>query len=102
MQWDDHEVLNNWYPGEIHDDKRYAVKDVTLLAARAKRAFLEYAPLRIPAAGPARIHRSISYGPSLDVFVARPPQLSGRELAQSPGATLPRRPHPRRRAARAG
>jgi alkaline phosphatase D len=69
MQWDDHEVLNNWYPGEIHDDARYQVKDVTLLAARAKRAFLEYAPLRVPPADPTRIYRSISYGPSLDVFV---------------------------------
>lgn len=69
MQWDDHEVLDNWYPGEIHDDARYRVKDVTLLAARAKRAFLEYAPLRVSPADPARIHRSISYGPSLDVFV---------------------------------
>jgi alkaline phosphatase D len=69
VQWDDHEVLNNWYPGEIHDDARYRVKDVTLLAARAKRAFLEHAPMRLSAADPARIHRSISYGPSLDVFV---------------------------------
>jgi alkaline phosphatase D len=69
MQWDDHEVLNNWYPGEIHDDARYRVKDVTLLAARARRAFLEHAPLRISPADPARIYRAISYGPSLDVFV---------------------------------
>jgi alkaline phosphatase D len=69
MQWDDHEVLNNWYPGEIQDDPRYEVKDVSLLAARAKRAFLEYAPLRRAAAEPTRIYRSLSYGPSLDVFV---------------------------------
>jgi len=67
MQWDDHEVLNNWYPGEIHDDKRYAVKDVSLLAARAKRAFLEYAPIRSHPGG--RIYRALRYGPSLDVFV---------------------------------
>ena len=69
MQWDDHEVMNNWYPGEITDDARYRVKDVSLLASRAKRAFLEYAPLRVSPADPARIHRTISYGPSLDVFV---------------------------------
>jgi len=68
MQWDDHEVLNNWYPGEIHDDTRYAVKDVSLLAARAKRAFLEYAPIRSDP-GRGRIYRAISYGPSLEVFV---------------------------------
>ena len=64
MQWDDHEVLNNWYPGERHDDARYAVKDVSLLAARARRAFLEYAPIMGD-----RIHRAIHYGPSLDLFV---------------------------------
>ena len=93
MQWDDHEVLNNWYPGEVHDDKRYAVKDVTLLAARARRAFLEYAPLRVPAAGPARIHRSISYGPSLDVFVVdlrsyRGANSPNRQARLSPGARI--------------
>jgi alkaline phosphatase D len=69
MQWDDHEVLNNWYPGEIHDDARYRLKDVTVLAARARRAFLEHAPLRFSPAEPARVYRAISYGPSLDVFV---------------------------------
>ena len=42
-QWDDHEVLNNWYPGEIVDDARYTEKSVDVLAARARRAFLEYA-----------------------------------------------------------
>jgi alkaline phosphatase D len=65
-QWDDHEVLNNWYPGEVHDDPRYAVKDVSLLASRGRRAFLEYAPM-VPREG--RIHRLIRRGPSLDVFV---------------------------------
>jgi alkaline phosphatase D len=69
MQWDDHEVMNNWYPGEIADDARYKVKDVSLLASRAKRAFLEYAPLRLAAADPRRIYRKLSYGPSLDVFI---------------------------------
>jgi alkaline phosphatase D len=64
MQWDDHEVLNNWYPGEVHGDARYAVKDASRLAARGRRAFLEYAPI----AG-GRIHRVVHYGPSLDVFV---------------------------------
>ncbi|NEE30091.1 alkaline phosphatase, partial [Streptomyces sp. SID7982] len=23
VQWDDHEVRNNWYPGQILDDARY-------------------------------------------------------------------------------
>jgi alkaline phosphatase D len=65
-QWDDHEVVNNWYPGEILDDARYAEKRVDVLAARAHRAYHEWVP--IPArSGP--IHRRISYGPLLDVFV---------------------------------
>ena len=37
-QWDDHEVLDNWYPGEILDDARYIEKRVDVLAARAQRA----------------------------------------------------------------
>jgi alkaline phosphatase D len=93
MQWDDHEVLNNWYPGEIHDDARYRVRDVTLLAARAKRAFLEHAPLRISAADPTRIHRTISYGPSLEVFVVdlrtyRGPNSRNRQDRLSPASRI--------------
>ena len=46
--WDDHEVRDNWYPTERLDaDPRAGVKSVALLAARAKRAFLENLPLRI-------------------------------------------------------
>ncbi len=62
-QWDDHEVVNNWWPGQILTDRRYTVKDVNLLAARARQAFMEYMPLR-----GERIDRVISYGPALDVF----------------------------------
>lgn len=83
MQWDDHEVLNNWYPGETHGDERYAIRNVSLLAARARRAFLEYAPIRSPRQDPTRIHRAISYGPSLDVFVV--------DLRSHRGANSPNR-----------
>lgn len=39
-QWDDHETRNNWYPGQIIlNDDRYTVKDVNLLAKRARQAF---------------------------------------------------------------
>ncbi|UQU63589.1 alkaline phosphatase D family protein [Couchioplanes caeruleus] len=65
-QWDDHEVLNNWYPGEILDDARYTEKRVDVLAARAHQAYHEWVP--IPSqSGP--VHRMIPYGPLLDVFV---------------------------------
>jgi alkaline phosphatase D len=63
-QWDDHEVINNWYPGEILDDARYTERRVDVLAARAKRAFFEWLPI-----GSERIYRKISYGPLLDLFL---------------------------------
>jgi alkaline phosphatase D len=68
-QWDDHEVRNNWFPSQVLDDPRYQVKSVALLAARAKRSFLEYVPIRRPHADRERVYRKIAYGPSLDVFV---------------------------------
>ncbi len=70
VQWDDHETTNNWYPGEIlPDDGRYAVRSASLLAARGRRAFLEYTPIRRDFAEAGRIYRRIVYGPHLDVLV---------------------------------
>lgn len=66
-QWDDHETVNNWYPGEILTDDRYTEKRVDVLAARARKAFLEYLPIA-HRAGRGRIYRKVSYGPLLDVF----------------------------------
>ncbi|MCB1403025.1 MAG: alkaline phosphatase D family protein, partial [Rhodobacteraceae bacterium] len=38
VQWDDHEVLNNWSPGiDLRDDPRYSETSVSRLAARAAR-----------------------------------------------------------------
>jgi alkaline phosphatase D len=69
-QWDDHEVRNNWYPGQrLDDDARYTVKSVDLLSARAKRAFLDYMPIRFDPADPERIYRALNYGPLLDVIM---------------------------------
>jgi alkaline phosphatase D len=65
-QWDDHEVTNNWYPGEVLDDARYTEKRVDVLAARAHRAYHEWVPT--PRSQGA-VHRKLSYGPLLDVFV---------------------------------
>jgi alkaline phosphatase D len=69
-QWDDHETHNNWYPGQILTDANYTEKRVDVLAARARQAFGEYAP--ISGASPdraGRIYRKVSYGPLLDVFL---------------------------------
>ncbi|HYN64562.1 MAG TPA: alkaline phosphatase D family protein, partial [Candidatus Limnocylindrales bacterium] len=69
VQWDDHEVLNNWSPGkDLSDDARYTEKSVTRLAARAARAFHEMTPIRPNPAEPNRVYRRIAYGPLLDVF----------------------------------
>ena len=57
-QWDDHEVQNNWSPAKG--------PAVMARAARGRRAFLEYAPMRL---SQDRIYRKIPYGPLLDVFV---------------------------------
>ncbi|MDJ0737428.1 MAG: alkaline phosphatase D family protein [Nostocaceae cyanobacterium] len=71
-QWDDHETTNNWYPGEVLvNDDRYTVKDVNLLAKRARQAFLEYMPIRYRGRNPdkAKIYRSFNYGSLLDIFM---------------------------------
>ncbi|GAA6179769.1 alkaline phosphatase [Shimia sp. NS0008-38b] len=69
MQWDDHEVVNNWSDSkDLMGDDRYTVKSVHLLQARATQAFHEMTPLRRSAEEPARVYRKISYGPMLDVF----------------------------------
>ncbi|MFK0290695.1 alkaline phosphatase D family protein [Streptomyces sp. NPDC090442] len=69
-QWDDHEVHNNWYPGQVLDDDRYRVKDVDVLSRRALRAFSEYFPLRtLRPDAHGRVYRVLRHGPLLDVFV---------------------------------
>ena len=67
--WDDHEVRDNWYETrDLTADGRYSVKSVALLAARARQAFLEFNPVSRNADDPERIHRTLGYGPLLDVF----------------------------------
>ncbi|GAA2011706.1 alkaline phosphatase D family protein [Nocardiopsis rhodophaea] len=69
VQWDDHEVVNNWYPGEVLDDDRYTERRVDVLAARAHRAFHEWQPIIPTEAVDGRVYRKLSYGPELDAFV---------------------------------
>ncbi|MEU5365116.1 alkaline phosphatase D family protein [Streptomyces sp. NPDC005925] len=72
-QWDDHEVRNNWYPGESvpASDARYTERSLDVLAARALRAFSEYTPVSTlrPGAAEGRMYRVLRQGPLLDVFV---------------------------------
>ena len=64
MQWDDHEVTNNWSDSkDLMGDDRYTEKSVHVLQARATRAFHEMTPLRIT--------------PSDDAMISRPPARMG-------------------------
>jgi alkaline phosphatase D len=95
-QWDDHEVTNNWWPGEPltraeHKRKHYVEQNALELASRALRAFHEYMPIRRVQAEAGRVYRRISYGPMLDVFMLdmrsyRGPNGEGREERYGPDA----------------
>jgi alkaline phosphatase D len=95
-QWDDHEVTNNWWPGEpmtraAHQRMKYVEKNTLVLAARAARAFHEYMPIIETPAEPGRVYRKISYGPLLDVFMLdmrsyRGPNGEGNEETYGPSA----------------
>jgi alkaline phosphatase D len=69
VQWDDHEVLNNWYPGKILDLPQYTEKRVDVLAKRAFQAFHEWQPVDQARAVDGRVYRSFSFGRRVDVFV---------------------------------
>jgi alkaline phosphatase D len=69
VQWDDHEVTNNWYPGEILTLPQYTEKRVDVLAARAFQAFHEWQPIDQRRAVDGRVYRSFSHGRHVEVFV---------------------------------
>lgn len=71
--WDDHEVYDNWFPGERLDTNE--------LARFARRAFYEYQPTLRLADEP--MYRVLNYGPLADVFM-----LDGRSF-RSPNEVLP-------------
>jgi alkaline phosphatase D len=82
VQWDDHEVRNNWYPGQpVPAVAPGASIDASLLAARARRAMHEYCPIRTGADAP--LFRSFSHGPALDVFLL---DARSHRAANGPGA----------------
>ena len=60
-QWDDHEVTNDWCPEALPSR---ATSKILALAARGRRAFHEFMPMRAHG-----IYRKIGYGPLLDVFL---------------------------------
>ncbi len=86
VQWDDHEVTNNWFHERVIEDPRYTVKSAGLLAARAKRAMFEFTPLVGHPDESDRVYRRVSRGPNLDLFMIdmrsyRGPNGENRETA---------------------
>jgi alkaline phosphatase D len=92
-QWDDHEVIDDWWPGQLVARKEYRERSVLMLAARGRRAFNEFMPVRDTPLESGRVYRRIPYGPLLDVFMLdmrsyRGPNGSGRESAYGQDAHL--------------
>ncbi|ACB95136.1 alkaline phosphatase D family protein [Beijerinckia indica] len=90
VQWDDHEVTNNWSLSK-QLGPAYQEKSISLLAARSRRAFHELYPLRESAVELGRVYRKIAYGPLLDVFMLdersyRGPNGANRQKTYGPEA----------------
>ncbi len=67
--WDDHEVRDNWYPTQVLGPQTpYQEKGVSVLAARARQAFLEHYPIALDGAAVPHIYRTIPFGPLVEVF----------------------------------
>jgi alkaline phosphatase D len=94
VQWDDHEVTNNWYWEMRKDqDRRYKEGSVALMAGRAIRAFHDFMPTRLHPLEQDRLYTSFAYGPSLEVFRIdlrsyRGPNSEGLQTELSPEARI--------------
>jgi alkaline phosphatase D len=67
--WDDHEVRDNWYPTQVLGARApYQEKRVSVLAARARQAFLEHYPIALGPGAETRIYRTAPFGPLVEVF----------------------------------
>ncbi len=67
--WDDHEVRDNWYHEQVLGPATpYGEKRMAVLVPRARQAFLEHYPIDTPRGVDTRIHRTVSFGPLVDVF----------------------------------
>ncbi len=95
--WDNHEVMETWWPGEPLPQRPAGENNTLVFAARARRAFHEFMPMRESMAEPGRVYRKMQYGPLLDIFM-----LDMRSYRGPDGA--PCRPHlsPRRLSPRPG
>jgi alkaline phosphatase D len=67
--WDNHEVMEAWWPDESLPHRPVGEKNTLAFAARARRAFHEFMPMRETMVEPGRVYRKMQYGPLLDVFM---------------------------------
>jgi alkaline phosphatase D len=67
--WDNHEVMETWWPNEPLPQQPAGENNTLIFAARARRAFHEFMPMREIMTEPGRVYRKIQYGPFLDVFM---------------------------------
>lgn len=68
--WDDHEVRDNWYPTQVLGPQApYEEKRISILASRARQAFLEHYPIALDGTAVPHIYRTIPFGPLVEVFV---------------------------------
>jgi alkaline phosphatase D len=67
--WDNHEVMETWWPNEPLPQKPAGENNTLVFAARARRAFHEFLPIRDYMAEPGRVYRKMQHGPLLDVFM---------------------------------
>jgi alkaline phosphatase D len=70
FQWDDHEVVNDWYPGESQIGAIRGTQDtrpMEALSVPGRTSFFEFTPTRADASG--QIYRSFAYGRLAEIFV---------------------------------
>jgi len=67
--WDNHEVMETWWPDEALPQEPAGERNTLVFAARARRAFHEFLPIRETMAEPGRVYRKLAYGPLLDLFM---------------------------------
>ncbi|MGD8588651.1 MAG: alkaline phosphatase D family protein [Chromatiales bacterium] len=63
-QWDDHEVANNWYPGEILTADPFNGIEADYLAEISRQALFEYNPLR-----GSELFRKVQHGKHMELFL---------------------------------
>ncbi len=98
VQWDDHEVLNNWNPGtDLAARPQYTERSIAMLAARAKRAMFEYLPIRSHPDEAERVYRAYRYGPLAEVIVLDQRSYRAANGAEPAGRRGPRHAHDGRR-----